>query len=179
MSEIYLYDQTTYAVLFEFDGDISESRRGLTKWTDKPAEDGFNISDSGYSPPEKISVEGLITAWPMLSATNPIRVSQADAALRSLREKRQPVGLITRWWALEVVLDETEAKQGQGDGEKLTFRIECHPPRIATTAYTQIPAAKLKASVQKRGSPNPTKGGAAAGKQTPTSWLGAVIDFFS
>lgn len=163
MSEVYLYDPVTYAVLFEFDADTKERRSGNVKWTDKPTEAGVNLSDYGYQPPEKFRVEGLISAWPMTGGTLPLRVSQADAALRKLRDLRQPVGLITKWWAAEVVIDSCEASQGRGDGERLEFSIECHIPRIASVKYASVPAARLKASVKKRAA-KAKAGGAAAGK---------------
>lgn len=171
MSEVILYDTTTYSTLFEFDADTKETRKTIARWTDKPVENGANLSDRGYLPPEQITVEGILTAWPMLGVTNPLHITQLDSALRGIVQALQPVGLATKWWALEVVLDSVDASQGQGDGEKLRVSIQAHPPNIPTSTYVEIPAAKLKASVKKRATPKSAKGGAAAGKSgTPNSW---------
>jgi len=167
MSLIYLLDTTTLLVLFEFDADIKESRRGSVKWTDKPVEDGSTISDYGYRPPEVFRVEGVITAWPWTGPANPLRVTTADAALRALAAARQPVTLITGWWAADVVIAADGASSGQSDGDLLRFSLECRTFKVPKPAYTSIPASRLKPKVKASSTPKPTQGGAAAGKTKP------------
>lgn len=171
MSEVYLYDPTTFAVLFEFDADLKEERSGSTKWTDKPVEDGANIADFGNRGPLSFRVEGIITAWPFGSPRNPLRVSGADAALEAIADAKQPVGLITKWWAREVVIENDKAGATQGEGEALRFAIGCKTIRVPKAAYTNIPASKLKASVRKRNNKKPPVGGAAAGKAPQKDWI--------
>lgn len=180
MSEVYLYDPTTYEVLFEFDADIKEERSGTTKWTDKPVEDGANIADFGNRGPLNFTVSGVITAWPFNALRDPLRVSGADAALESIADAGQPVGLITKWWAREVVIASDKAGADQGKGEALYFSIGCKTIRVPKAEYTQIPPSKLKARVRKRATPKPTTGGAAAGK-TPKKqqqdWITSGTDY--
>lgn len=173
MSEAYLYDPATFAILFEFDADTKEERDGSTKWTDKPVEAGANITDYGNRAPKKFRIEGIITAWPFGSPHNPLRVSGADAALESIAEAGQPVGLVTKWWAAEVVLSSDKASNSQGEGEALRFSISGQTIRVPSPDYVAIPASRLKASVRKRGQGPPSKGGAASGKTKPTEtdWI--------
>jgi len=184
MSEVYLLDAATYAILFEFDADLKEGRRGAVKWTDKPVEAGANMSDFGNRGPTKFRVEGVITAWPWGLPVSQQRVSQADAALEAVAAAMQPVLLITHWWAREVVIATDDANTGQGDGDMMRFAIDCQTVRIPAPEYTTIPASRLKPSVRKRATPKPTKGGAGAGKPKPstpkqTDWIYKLKGWFS
>ena len=172
MSEAYLYDPATFAILFEFDCDTKEERDGSTKWTDKPVEAGANIIDYGNRAPAKFRVEGIITAWPFGSPRNPLRVSGADAALEKIADAGQPVGLVTKWWASEVVISSDKASNAQGEGEALRFSISCQTIRVPTPNYVTIPASRLKSTVRPRATPKPN-GGNAAGKTKPTEtdWI--------
>jgi hypothetical protein len=172
MSEAYLYDPTTFAILFEFDCDTKESRDGSTQWTDKPVEAGANVTDFGNRAPEKFQIEGIITAWPFGSPHNPLRVSGADDALRAIADAGQPVGLVTKWWSAEVVLSADKASNSQGEGEALRFSVSAQTIRVPSPDYVTIPASRLKASVRKRATAPPA-GGSAAGKTKPTEtdWI--------
>jgi len=165
MSEVILYNLETFAVLFEFDADTKEQRTGATKWTDKPVEQGADLTLYGHRRPDKYSVEGIITAWPFGQPHSALRVSNADAALKALAELTQPVGIITKWWADTVVISSDKASNSKGEGEALRFSISVQTIKQPTTAYTQIPASKLKARVRKRNQGPPGAGGAAAGKK--------------
>ena len=167
MSEAYLFDPATYEILFEFDADVKETRDGSTKWTDKPVEAGANITDFGNRAPAKFGLEGIITAWPFGFPHDPLRVSGADAALEAIAIAGQPVGLVTKWWAAEVVLSSDRASNSQGEGEALRFAIGCQTIRVPTPNYVTIPASRLKASVRKRATAAPAAGGAAAGNPKP------------
>ena len=169
MSEAYLFDPTTFEILFEFDADTKEARDGSTKWTDKPVEAGANITDYGNRAPTKFQLEGIITAWPFGSPHNPLRVSGADAALEAIAAAGQPVGLVTKWWAAEVVISSDRASNSQGEGEALRFSISCQTIRVPAPDYVTIPASRLKARVRKRGGPKPETGGGGAGKKVPSA----------
>lgn len=175
MSEAYLYDPATFAILFEFDCDTKEERDGSTKWTDKPVEAGANITDYGNRAPDKFRVEGIITAWPFGFPHNPLRVSGADAALEAIALAGQPVGLITKWWAAEVVIASDKASNSQGEGEALRFAISCQTIRVPNPDYVTIPASRLKVTVRKRATAAPTTGGAASGKKKPAKPYTDVI----
>lgn len=165
MSEIFIYNLDTYAEIIEFDADTKESRQSTAKVTDKPVEDGANLSDMINSDPDKFRLEGQITAWPFDQAADPSRVKKAEQSLRSAMANEQPVGLMTHWWSEQVLLTSVDIGQSAGDGEKVTISIECQTFRLVSPEYTKIPPAKLKPAVRKRATAAPPKGGAAAGKK--------------
>lgn len=172
MSEVYLYDTETFAILFEFDADTKEARDGTATVSEKPSEAGADITDRVHRKPMKWTLEGIITAWPFGSPNNPLRVAGADSALEALADAGQPVGMATKWWAREVLITSDRASNAQGEGEALRFSIGVQTLNVPTPAYTNIPASRLKAKVRKRAVAAPT-GGNAAGKTKPTEtdWL--------
>lgn len=154
------------SILFEFDAELSERRRGETEWTDKPIEEGANIADFGHNKPENFDVEGVVTAWPLFPTPghDPTRVIRIEEALQTLRKKKQPVTLITGWWTPTIVIKSVDSSSGTEEGESVRIQVNCQTIELPQPVYTTIPASRLQPSVRKRATPSPTKGGAAQGK---------------
>lgn len=175
-------DMTTYAVLFEFDAATKEDKRVEVAWTGRQLEEGVDTAEHGILKERTYRVEGVVTAWPLIGVTarNPQRVVQAEAALEALAEAKRPLTLITEWWTPTVVIKTVSSSSGAGEGEALRIALEVTTITLAKPVYTTIPASRLKPAVRKRNAP-PAPGGAAAGKKKPattpkvTSWLGKVI----
>lgn len=164
---IYFWDLGTLSTIFQLDCEKSEERTLEVEWTDHPMESGFDATGGARVKPETFPVEGVLTAWPLgdVVGQDAARVVQADKALREYARKRQPITLITNWWAEEVVISKVTSKQAAGDGDKLTVSIDCRLVKTTTPTVTTVPPSRLKPSVKASSALQP-KGGAGA-TQTP------------
>ena len=163
---IYLFDATTFDVVFEFDCEVSEERSLEVEWTDKPIESGYDITQGGHVRPEAIPVEGIVTAWPLGEATNPARVIAADKALRDWARSMKPITMVTGWWAEEVVISKVNAKASAEDGDALRISLEARMVKTVVPTITTVPPSRLKPSVKKGAALQP-KGGTGTTKQPP------------
>lgn len=179
----YIADLTTFSTLFEFDIGRKESRRTEVEWTGRALESGAQTKEHGITKEETYKVEGIVTAWPLkgVPRRDVQRVMQADDQLRKLAKAKQPVTLITGWWAATVTISSVSGSTDIGTGEALKISIDCTTITVAKPVYTTIPPSRLKSSVRKSNTA-PPRGGAAAGKQKgpasapkPKSWLKGIL----
>jgi hypothetical protein len=162
---IYLFDATTFDIVFEFDCELSEERGLEVEWTDKPVEAGYDITHGGHVKPEVFPLEGMVTAWPIGEAVNQGRVIAADKALRDWARSMKPITVVTGWWAEEVVLSKVNSKGTTEDGDAMRISLECRQVKTVTPTVTTVPPSRLKPSV-KSGAALKAKTGAGA-KATP------------
>jgi len=153
----YLSDVNTFGVLFVFDVCTAEGRELTVDWTDKPVEDGADLTAHGVVKPEKLTVEGFQTAWPLtpVPGNDPQRVIDADALLRKLAKACASVTLTTNWWSTEVVITKVGGKQATSDGDGLGLSLEVKTISRPKTEATQIPPSRLAPKVRKRATKKP------------------------
>jgi hypothetical protein len=160
----YLFDPTTKLVLYALDCEESSKAGISVEWTKYPIEKGANISDFGYVNPEMFEMEGVVTAYPINGGYDLPGVLRADAALAALAKKKQPLTMVTKYWAPSVVLDNVERTDDGSVGSALRVKIKGHPVEIPKITYTQIPPKQMKRPVKRRAAPK-KKGG--KGSKTP------------
>jgi hypothetical protein len=163
----YLVDLTTYTTLFEFATEESEKADLKVTWTKYPIEAGANVSDFGYVEPKEYEVEGYLTAYPMIGGENLPGLLAADKALETLAEAKQPVTLITYYWAVQIVLDSAERVSDGSAGNALKVKIKGHTVDIPGVRYTNVPAKRMKRAVKRRAAPKKAPAGASP-KSTKT-----------
>jgi hypothetical protein len=176
---IFLMDPTTLNTIFEFDCELDEGRDLEVQWTDKPVEAGYDVTLGGHVKDETFDLNGLVTSWPFNAPEDPGRVIRIDDSLRQLALKKQPVTVVTWWWAEKALITKVGGKSGKADGDALLLNIGLKTYREVKPQYTAVPPSRLKPKVRKRGkkaAKKPTTGKGPT-KNQKKSWLAGIVDY--
>ncbi len=163
----FVFDLTGQ-VLFEWDCELRESHDGGYTWTDHQVEDGAPVVNYGVKMPETWTLEGLVTATPLIpGGIDTQRVIDAEGRIRELADKLQPVSFVSGWYSGQGVITRVSSTAGRGDPLQLPITVAFKQIRLVEPVTTQIPASRLKPRKKKRVAPA-KKGGAVTGK-TPSA----------
>lgn len=161
---VYLIDSTTFLTLWAFDVELTEKSDTTIEWTEYPVEADADMTDFGKEKPQTFSAGGFQTATPFDQPYSPQRVMDADAALRALALKKQPVTYVGTWIE-EVVIGKVSGTVAAGEGDGIGLTVELKTIRRPTPEKTKIPPAQMKAKVRKRSSSS--KAGGTSSGTTP------------
>jgi hypothetical protein len=151
-------------ILFEWDCELRESHDGAYTWTDHEVEDGAPVVNYGVKMPETWTLEGLVTATPLIPGGIDLqRVIDADGLIRELADKLQPVSFVSGWYVGTGAITRVGSTAGRGDPQQLPITVGFKQIRLVEPETVQIPASRLKPPKRKRVPPAP-KGGASTGK---------------
>lgn len=165
----YFFDLTTGNVIWEVDCEQSESREASVQWTDKPLEEGANAARYGVTQPEKITIEGIVTAWPFGQRGDVQRITTKEQALIDLMYRKQPVSVVAGYRSSFVVIEGVKSQSQAGDAEQVPFSIQMKTVKIVRPEVTKMPPARIKPKPRKRAAT-----GAKGGKQTTEPESGAT-----
>lgn len=152
-------------VLFEWDCELRESHDNTYTMTDHQIEDGSPVNKHIVKMPETWTLEGLVTATPLIPGGIDLqRVVDADELIRELADKLQPVAFVSGWYKNPgtAVITRVGSAAGKGDPLQLPITVAFKQIRIVEPETTQIPASRLKPRKKKRVAPA-KRGGASTG----------------
>jgi len=179
---IYLFDAQAMDIVWELDVALSEQMRLEAEWTKHPIEDDGEIASYAALQPAQITVEGAITAWPLSLGHDAQRPGDAWDELQARWRARQPLTLVTMWWAEQVGIVSAEGAMARGDGEQMHVSLTLTRIETVTPEYTTIPASRIKRSVRAHAAPKKTGGAgsttspSAGATSRKKSWLASLVD---
>lgn len=163
----FIFDLTG-GILFEWDCELRESHDSTYNWPDHEVESGSPIVNYGVKLPDSWTLEGLITATPLIPAgIDEQRVIDADGLVRELADRLQPVSFVSGYYVGGGAITRVGSAAGLGDPMQLPIAVDFKQIRVVEPKTTQIPASRLKPPKRKRVAPA-RPGGAAGGASTGT-----------
>lgn len=152
---------------FSLDGTLSENIEQSTQYPEHPVEDGYNITDTRITEPQRVSIEGIITRTPLWDddATNdPLYFERTLEALEAIERNGEEVTVTTALRAYtKRRISRLSIGFGQADGESVRVSFDLVQIRTVTAQTVDVPA--LAVAEDKKGDASAE---ANAGTQTGT-----------
>lgn len=152
---------------FSLDGTLSENIEQSTTYPEHPTEDGYNITDTRITEPQRVSIEGIITRTPLWDddATNdPLYFERTLEALEAIERNGEEVTVTTSLRAYaKRRISRLSIGFGQADGESVRVSFDLVQIRTVTAQTVDVPA--LAVAEDKKGDASAE---ANAGTQTGT-----------
>ena len=149
---IYIFPQGGNAEdpTFKLDATLEERRSDGYAPTQKPIEDGAQVSDYVITQPKKYHANGIVTATVFGKALDRQRVENAYDAVVKLADSKTIVTVVFGWWVFDAVISNVEATHNRDIGEALAVSIDFQEIVQFKPETVQIPASKLKSKVKRR-----------------------------
>lgn len=145
---------------FVFDVIDSESMDLTVDWSKHAIERDGDAALYGRTEPVTVSLSGLISPTVLGDDYDPQHVRQAIATLETLAEERQPLVVVSTWWArTDLALSRVSAEYSHTDGEHITSQLELVSVRTVDPDTVDMPLARLRKGRHRRRGGQKKKGG--------------------
>ncbi len=142
-------------VIIELDASISQSHELGAEVTDHPVEDGVDITDHVRPKPARVTIQGVVSAHPLVADGQTVEAGReidAWAVLEEIILQRLPVTLVTtlRVYQDVILLAVSTIRQGE---RAIYPQLELRQIRRAQQQVVTLPPERIKTVPQKASGP--------------------------
>lgn len=157
---------------FSLDGTLSENIEQSTTYPEHPTEDGYNITDTRITEPQRVSIEGIITRTPLWdddATDDPLYFERTLEALEAIERNGEEVTVTTSLRAYaKRRISRLSIGYGQSDGGSVRVNFDLVQIRTVTAQTVDAPALPV-AEDKKGDAAAEVKGGTQTGTPDPAN----------
>jgi len=132
--------------IFIFDSCIDENYGGTAELTEFPVESGSTISDHVYNKPDRVTLHGIVSNYPLFEKIDLTRASRAYNLLNGIKSEKvlvDVVGGLTDYEQMAIV--SVAAPRSVQNGNALDITLELKQVNFVNTQ--EIPMPNIKAPI--------------------------------